>query len=268
MVSLSVVHHCPRYVAIDKPADLRIDGGRHGEKSDEPNAQALLEGQVSCKVRHCHQLDYATSGVMLYALSKKAAADAAKLFEKRLVSKEYLAILEGELSGNRRIRAPICQDPHDEFKMMCGDRDVVWPHDKKKRKHSGNAETAVYVVSRGTYNSKPITKVRVVPRTGRRHQIRIHCLIIGHPVKGDATYAPVDPDDARMMLHARELEMPFEGGPLRFTTQDPFTPDRLPGLLLDDDHSADFAHERHITEWSHNCEDVTLNSSSSPRNKL
>ncbi|KAJ8598891.1 hypothetical protein CTAYLR_010274 [Chrysophaeum taylorii] len=233
-----ILYRCERYVAIDKPPDTRIDGGRHDEKADEPNALALLRRLLPAKteVRHCHQLDYATSGVMLYALSKKAAAAAAKLFEARRVHKSYVALVAGHVvPADLECSEPICQDPSNEFKMMCGDRDVVWPDDKKRRKHSGPASTSFFVVARGTYKLKPVTKMSVEPASGRRHQIRLHALALGHPIVGDATYAPIDPLDDRMMLHARELRIPLDDGEkdIVVRAQDPFCPDLLPGLELD-----------------------------------
>mmetsp|Transcript_2675 Transcript_2675/g.8390 ORF Transcript_2675/g.8390 Transcript_2675/m.8390 type:complete len:239 (-) Transcript_2675:224-940(-) len=218
---------------------MRIDGGRHGEKADEANAADILKRmlpEVASELRHCHQLDYATSGVMLYAVSRKAAAAAALLFQERSAQKEYLALVVGTVrDAVLECRAPVCQDPEHDFKMMCGDRDLVWPlAAKNRRKHSGPAATTLFLLSYGRYYGKPVTKVRVVPSTGRRHQIRLHCLTLGHPVVGDATYAPVDPVDARMMLHAHKLFLPFHSHPhLALTAPDPFTPERLPGLQLD-----------------------------------
>lgn len=185
---------------------------------------------------------------MLYAVSKKASAAASKLFESRAVKKEYLALLAGSIRECNTLEctAPICQDPENDFKMICGDRDVVWPlsvvGDKraiqKRRKHSGPAKTKVSVLGYGRYKSKPITKVLIIPRTGRRHQIRVHCLALGHPVVGDATYCSIDPVDTRMMLHAHKLTLPFhETEVMLVTARDPFTPERLSGLeLYNEDH--------------------------------
>lgn len=85
-----------------------------------------------------------------------------------------------------------------------------------------NAQTVVQVLERGYYKGQPVTKVLLHPRTGRRHQLRIHCLCLGHPIVGDYTYNIlhrhcVDQEDAlarpdseslaadRMMLHAYSL---------------------------------------------------------------
>lgn len=250
-IELEILHQCSRYVAIDKPPDMRIDGGKHNEKAHEPNALALLRLQlpeVAKELRHCHQLDYATSGIMLYAISKKASAEAGKLFETRAAKKEYLALLSGSIRDRDTLEcaAPICQDPENDFRMICGDRDVVWPLSgaggkcaiKKRRKHSGPAKTKISVLGFGHYKSKPITKVLIIPQTGRRHQIRVHCLALGHPIVGDASYSAIDPVDTRMMLHAHKLTLPFhEKNVMVVTAPDPFTPERLSGLEFYDGYA-------------------------------
>jgi 23S rRNA-/tRNA-specific pseudouridylate synthase len=50
------------------------------------------------------------------------------------------------------------------------------------------AQTTVEVLAQGFYQGRPVTKLRLVPRTGRRHQLRVHCLCLGHPIVGDYTY--------------------------------------------------------------------------------
>ena len=90
--------------------------------------RASLPPAVRPELRHCHQLDYATSGVMLYATSKKAAAAAQICFQERRVQKEYLALVWGTPPSRELSCAePICQSTEDAFKMMIGDVDAVWP---------------------------------------------------------------------------------------------------------------------------------------------
>lgn len=90
------------------------------------------------------------------------------------------------------------------------------------------AQTTVEVLTQGFYQGRPVTKLRLTPRTGRRHQLRVHCLCLGHPIVGDYTYnalhrQAVDDEDrhqtreadsssagdeesaCRMMLHAHKL---------------------------------------------------------------
>mmetsp|Transcript_13194 Transcript_13194/g.43000 ORF Transcript_13194/g.43000 Transcript_13194/m.43000 type:complete len:261 (+) Transcript_13194:244-1026(+) len=232
---MTIVYRDEAYVAVDKPADMRIDGGRHDEKADEANVAGLLrEAFPDVRFRHCHQLDYATSGCMLYALTKEAAGRAGKLFETRATIKEYLALVRGVIAAGTSCDLPICQDPDHDFKMAIG---ATYFEDKKRRKHSGHASTEVEVLASGTFRGETITKVLLRPKTGRRHQLRLHCRALGHPVVGDATYTD-DVDSPRMMLHAYRLYLPFtHRPPLLLETPDPFRPGLLPDLVLRDDRT-------------------------------
>ena len=75
------------------------------------------------------------------------------------------------------------------------------------------ATTLVEVLARGTLDGRPVTKVRFTPRSGRRHQLRVHSAAIGHEIVGDGTYA-VDAARAasapRMMLAAHELAVELD----------------------------------------------------------
>lgn len=81
------------------------------------------------------------------------------------------------------------------------------------------------VLARGYYHGEAATKLAIQPITGRRHQIRVHCLEIGHPIIGDYTYSgKTDTKPYRMMLHAWKLKIPFEHDPVDTTTSDVFGP--------------------------------------------
>ena len=72
-----------------------------------------------------------------------------------------------------------------------------------------DAQTDVHIVKRGFLRGRPVTKVLLLPLTGRRHQLRIHCLSLGHPIVGDFTYGgTAEADEERMMLHAFSLLVP------------------------------------------------------------
>ncbi len=192
----SILHADSNYVLIDKPADVRIDGD-HEHTAVKLLAAALP--QHAGDLRHCHQLDYATSGVMCYALSRRAASAAGWLFEQRKTKKVYLALLEGHMASSRaECSLPIANDPTHEFKMMVGTADVP----------GRAAHTTVVRLAAGSYRGRPVTKVELHPSSGRRHQLRVHCVALGHPIVGDATYNE-DGESPRMMLHAWKLTLPF-----------------------------------------------------------
>jgi hypothetical protein len=85
------------------------------------------------------------------------------------------------------------------------------------------ARTDVRVLSRGWYQGRPVSKLLLSPLTGRRHQLRLHCLVLGCPIVGDWTYGSEARADGkanaataeRMMLHAHSLCVPRPRGKVR-----------------------------------------------------
>lgn len=171
------------------------------------------------KVRNVHRLDYATSGVVLMALQKVSAAIAAEQFERRTVRKSYTALLHGHLrpsSCDDHARAQVDDTGRIRWTWSIADGEgfamVVGTQENPGRP----CVTSVQVVAYGTYHGKPVTKVRLFPETGRRHQLRIHAAAAGVPIVGDATYIEDEGmtyfDDSsfvvpRMMLHAQRLAL-------------------------------------------------------------
>jgi len=201
------------FVALNKPFDVRLDTPRGwpGKQRFDPK----FDGDASCEdflieqypedhVRFCHQLDNATSGVLLCAFTKKAAAVAAKMFRDRTTKKFYSAIVFGHPERDSWVNeSKIGKDENDES----GFRECVRVDDKGKE-----CKTEITVVKRGYCNlegahyNKPVTLLRVQIFTGRRHQIRVHLQKDGHPILGDAAYAN-DEDTFRTFLHAEDLEL-------------------------------------------------------------
>eukprot|EP00741_Cyanophora_paradoxa_P009161 tig00001471_g8872.t1 len=199
------------YLVTNKPADVRIDG-------EYPDMYTLIKRQLPDvdikQVRLCHQLDYATSGILLFGRSRKAAGEAQQAFERRRTKKKYLAVLRGHVEEDTMvINAPIADNPNDkdQFRMIVGTAEVP----------GKSAETALTVLERGTFRGAPATRVLLEPHTGRRHQLRVHMLHIGHPIVGDATYTD-DRTTERMFLHAWQLTVPMAKRELVLSTPDPF----------------------------------------------
>ncbi|KAI8642974.1 pseudouridine synthase [Parasitella parasitica] len=173
------------------------------------------------KFRNVHQLDYATSGVFVLALNKKAAAAASKLFRERAVKKTYLALVNGHVKKDVYfVDQPIGNDPNHSFRMA-----VI---------ASGKtAQTKIRVLQRGYYTFRqektglektiPVSKVSLSPISGRRHQLRLHLKHLGHPIVGDFNYEDTYTDTFRMMLHAHQIILPFsEEKELNVVADDPF----------------------------------------------
>ncbi|KAI9023699.1 pseudouridine synthase [Phycomyces nitens] len=172
------------------------------------------------KLRNVHQLDYATSGIYVLALNKKAAGEASKLFRERTVKKTYLAIVQGHLAlDSYTVDQPIGDDPSHDFRMK-----IV--SDGKP------AQTHVKVLERSYYRYREeetgeercikATKVQLSPITGRRHQLRVHLKSLGYPIVGDYNYEAQYTDTFRMMLHAHKIILPLKKQEIAVDANDPF----------------------------------------------
>lgn len=159
-----------------------------------------------------HRLDKDTSGVLVIAKDAATLADLAAQFHDRLVEKQYLAIVWGRMArACGTIREPIGRNPVHRKQMTI-------------RRGGRSAETRFRVVERFA----TVTVVRLLPQTGRTHQLRVHLASIGHPIVGDSTYGGArgrsgDAKIARQALHAERLAFrhPRRGEPMSFTASLP-----------------------------------------------
>ncbi|VFQ45529.1 RluA family pseudouridine synthase [Desulfoluna butyratoxydans] len=168
------------WVALDKPCGVSVhnDPGRDlvsaviHTLATEPARLLQEEGTRSDSVHAVHRLDGDTSGVVLFAFGKEAARHLTRQFEEKQVTKEYLALVHGDLTPEKgRWAQPLAKE--------AGGR--TNPAGSGKRMAS---ITAFSVVSRSVH----YTLVRCSPLTGRKHQIRRHAKLSGHPLTGDRRY--------------------------------------------------------------------------------
>ena len=185
-------------------------------------------GAIGAEVRPgiVHRLDKDTSGTLVVAKNAAALEQLASQFKNRSVRKDYLALVHGEMTAySGTIRMPIGRHPVHRKRMSTQSR--------KGRE----AETGWRVARRlGQF-----TLLELRLRTGRTHQIRVHCSAISRPIVGDPVYgrcrstqdpvyiqallAPV----RRQMLHAWRLEInhPVTGERMRFESPLPEDMERL-----------------------------------------
>ncbi|ESO02682.1 hypothetical protein HELRODRAFT_66182 [Helobdella robusta] len=207
---LPVLHVCNDFIIIDKLPDLKINS----DDSSDVTAATMLADMFPEKVdkalsygfRFVHRLDYATSGCLCVALNKQAAMKASKSFQQRSVTKQYLALLRGHVTKPEiEIDIAIGEDSTtaNSNHKMCISTSPFCTNPKK-------AVTSLKLLELGYYGkSEPISKVLLTLRTGRRHQLRVHCQSIGHSILGDFTYSDgTDTSPNRMMLHSYKLQIP------------------------------------------------------------
>ncbi|KAL3945202.1 MAG: hypothetical protein SGBAC_000741 [Bacillariaceae sp.] len=394
-----VILETKNYIILNKPPDLRMDGPYpstvhkvltfwYPPPSISTNDEKELLSRVSKvhqtnhlddnALRPCHQLDYATSGILCVARNHEAASAAGMLWEDRKVSKSYLAVLNGHLQSNKTLARLKSEDVmstlsqlersyrrrRSKSKSKTTFQGFMPPHAifgkwvsvrngkaKKKRKRSqlseeqwskvweaverivpenaidmawkelckskvewkkafveaaaihnrilqkeGEAEeeakgapnlpilfmvdedlyifcplaqassaftmeipsliaqsyssvaklaaknddgdfkpslTRCQILEEATYKGQPVTKVRLWPITGRRHQLRVHTALSGHAILGDVSYGDISEREAatetdlppRMCLHAHSLALPLLGEPedWSITAPDPFS---------------------------------------------
>ena len=157
-----------------------------------------------------HRLDRDTSGVMVFALSPHAQRHLGLQFEKRQIRKTYVARVAGEVKeSSGEVDLPLIVD---------------WPNRPKQMVDHENGRPALTEWKRLKVGEGE-TRLRLFPKTGRSHQLRVHCLAIGHPILGDPFYATGPArNHPRLMLHSESLRFrhPDGGRSLTFTLKTPF----------------------------------------------
>jgi len=193
-------------VLINKPSGLLSVPGRFVK---DCVLKRLLEKYADIVV--VHRLDLDTSGLMVYARTKRAVSQLNKQFRERRVKKTYIADVFGVMKEDQgSIELPIVPDPINRPKQL-----IDYERGKK-------ALTLFKCIKRSSRS----TRVELIPVTGRSHQLRIHLASIDHPILGCDLYAHDEALGAshRLLLHARTLEFnhPTTGKKLSFTTDLPF----------------------------------------------
>ncbi|MDE3120532.1 MAG: RNA pseudouridine synthase [Paracoccaceae bacterium] len=204
---LNIVHVDPHLLVLNKPAGLLSVPGKGEHLADCLIARAQ---KVYPEALLVHRLDRDTSGLIVFALTKAAQRVLSLAFEERRVKKVYVARLWGELSPKTgTVDLPLTVD---------------WPN--RPLQHV-NFETGRPAVTdwRVVRHEEGTTRVRLMPQTGRSHQLRVHMKELGHPILGDPFYATgAARDFPRLMLHAESLKLnhPDGGRGLAFSAPAPF----------------------------------------------
>lgn len=173
---LDVIDEDDDRLVVNKPAGLVCHPTKNGERSSLIGRVRLYLGHGEGRL--VNRLDRETSGLVVIAKSGRTARDLGLLFESGVVEKSYVAVVHGLVATDTlRIVAPLGKDERSEIAI----KDRV-------RADGAPAETQVRVVSRLARDDGEYSVIDVRPRTGRKHQIRIHLAHVGHPIVGDKLY--------------------------------------------------------------------------------
>lgn len=172
-----IVYEDEHLLAVNKPGDIVCHPSKKGPWSSLVGACREYLGLET--VHLVHRLDRETSGLVLMAKDRKYARLTQMAFQNRQVSKSYLAIVEGELRERVEVRNHLARDMESPVYI----RQTV-----RKSNSSQRAETDFEPL----YSGGGYSLVKVVPHTGRKHQIRAHAFWIGHRIVADKIYGPDD----------------------------------------------------------------------------
>lgn len=205
---VEIIYVDEHLIVLNKPSGLLSVPGRGPDKQDCLSSRVQAQYPDALVV---HRLDMATSGLILMARGAPMQRALSAAFSDRAVHKRYEAVVSGTMAPSstqwETINLPIGVDwPNRPLRVIDTDK--------------GQASVTRYQVLqvdalRGT------TRLALEPMTGRTHQLRVHLLAIGHPIVGDALYAPpsVAAQSPRLLLHACHLSFvhPANGAPVQFT---------------------------------------------------
>ncbi|SUC09983.1 tRNA pseudouridine synthase C [Pasteurella canis] len=207
-MKLDILYQDQYLVAVNKPAGMLVH--RSWLDTHETTfVMQTLRDQIGQHVYPIHRLDRPTSGVLLFGLNSEIANLLCLQFENKQVEKSYLAIVRGYLTGKAQIEYPlkvqldkvadkfaqvdkVAQQAVTDYVGLCT---VEMPYAVKK------------------YKTTRYSLVRLIPHTGRKHQLRRHMKHIFHPILGDTQYGDLHQNRAltehtgiqRLMLHAESL---------------------------------------------------------------
>lgn len=241
-IPIDIVYEDDYLMLINKPYDMVVHPAGGHPSGTLVNAlafhcQNLSQVNGPLKAGIVHRLDRDTSGIMLTIKSDAVHSHIAMQFEKRYVKKEYLAVVEGEMMlDSDEISLPIARHKIDTQKMAV-------------RHDIGKEAVSIYEV---VERFRGYTLVKVMPKTGRTHQIRVHMRAIGHPVVADFMYSSQEscylsdllqkerePEEVpiieRQALHAHRIEFfhPIQNRKMEFQVDMPEDISALVNTLRD-----------------------------------
>ncbi len=199
-------------LVVDKPAGLLSVDGRMLKVSLLNRLQ-----RANDNIKLIHRLDMDTSGIMIFAKSSEAQSHVSKQFIERLPQKEYQAVVMGtmgEVGKKGTVNVPVRYEPTTKPRHIV---DMDW------KKH---ALTKYQVLAHESIEGTPVTRLKLLPVTGRSHQLRVHMVYIGHVMIGDPIYAEELALELapRLNLHAHKLRLkhPVDGVWMEWESGVPF----------------------------------------------
>ena len=206
-IEAMILHEDEAVMVLNKPYGLAVQGGSGTKRHIDGMLEAFRDRKGQ-KPRLVHRLDKDTSGVLLIAKTRLAAAELARAFKARSTKKVYWAIVKGvprPIQG--RISTYLAKETGPNAEKMA-----------VSRHGDPDADHALSLYSVVEASGSALSWVTLRPVTGRTHQLRVHAAHIGHPIIGDPKYFEVENWELpggiqnRLHLHARRIILPHPKG--------------------------------------------------------
>ena len=208
--AFDAAHIDAAFIVVVKPAGLLSVPGRGETRRD------CLAARVRCvydDALSVHRLDMATSGLMLFARGTLMQRQFSIAFARREMAKRYVAVVHGRVAQT-----------HGEIDLALS---ADWPNRPRQQVDLAHGKPSLTRYRVLSFNAeRDTTRLELEPVTGRAHQLRVHLQALGHPILGDALYAPsaVCARADRLLLHAASLRFthPLTSEPVEVASAPPF----------------------------------------------
>ena len=199
-------------LVLDKPAGIPVHKGTGGGETLEGHFEALRFGLPRVPAL-AHRLDRDTSGCLILGRHRQALHRLGNMFAANRIAKTYWAVVAGappQTSGVIDLPLVKQSESHKRWWM---------------KPAGANDKGAVSAVThyRVMGQSQGLSWLELEPKTGRTHQLRVHCASLGCPIIGDTIYGTKEVEQGMMQLHARSVEVPLypKKGPVKVTAPAP-----------------------------------------------
>jgi 23S rRNA pseudouridine955/2504/2580 synthase len=205
LIERAILFEDEHVMVLNKPFGIAVQGGTGTKRHIDGILAGMADRFGGERPRLVHRLDRDTTGVLLVAKTRDAAAKLGRIFQTRSAAKTYWALVKGvPRPPQGKVEAALVKaaGPDGEDRVR-----KALPGEQEKAMH---ATTHYAVIDRVAHRA---AWVSLKPVTGRQHQLRAHMALIGHPIAGDNKYEgdKVLADsgmEAKLHLHARRLVIP------------------------------------------------------------
>lgn len=251
-MEIKIIHEDEEILVIDKPSGVVVNRSESAkgetvqdwaekklniknkilkiDKNETNNEEQIANNEFLSRGGVVHRLDKETSGILLIAKNPESFSALKNQFKERIVEKEYFALAHGEVKPEEgEINVPVGRLPYNrtKFGVVAGGREAETQYKVLSIKY--------FAVPAGRQVSKdkrePLSYLRLNPKTGRTHQIRVHLKYINHPIFADPLYAgrKVGRDDRkylnRLFLHAAKISFNHPVSLKKLTFESPIPED-------------------------------------------